>query len=187
MEQQEVLHIIKRIKKGDKDAFALLIDAHKNMVYSLCLKMTRSAEDAEEIAQDSFIKAYQGIHTFKQKAKFSTWLYQITYFTAINFLRKNTISTTTDYPEDLIESDETIISSIQQSEREHYINKALSFLEPTERAIITLFYLEEHSIKEISEITTLTESNVKVKIHRTRKKIYSILNKLLKNELNTLV
>ena len=187
MNKEEVSNIISQIKGGDHNAFAILVEAYKDMVYSLCLKMTNSNENAEEIAQDSFVKAYQSIHKFKGHAKFSTWLYQITYFTCINFLRKNKLTTTSDLSENLTDTDAEILDQIQQDERQNYISKALTYLAPQERALITFFYLEERPINEISTITKLSASNVKVKLHRTRKKLYGIMQVLLKNEVNSLV
>lgn len=187
MKNQEILHIISLIKAGDANAYAQLVDAHKDMVYSLCLKMTNSNENAEEIAQDSFVKAYQGLHKFKGNAKFSTWLYQITYYTCINFLRKNKLVTTDVPSENFEDVSAEILDQIQQTERLNYISNAMAYLSPQERALITFFYLEERKIKEISIITKMSTANVKVKLHRTRKKLYGRLKLLLKNELNSLV
>ncbi len=149
--------------------------------------MTQSPDDAQEIAQDTFVKAFQSLHRFKWQSKFSTWLYQIAYYSTINFLRKNKISTTSISDIDYENADESILSSMQQTERKKYINAAFEKLMVDERAIVTLFYLEEHSIDEISEITKLSKPNVKVKLHRTRKKLYGILQDLLQNELHSLM
>lgn len=187
MEQQEVLHIIKRVKNGDKNAFALLVDEYKDMVYSICFKLTRSAEDTEEISQDAFVKAYSSLSKFKGKAKFSTWLYQIAYFTTINFLRKNKIETTTDFEGEISAGAPSVLTEIHAADRKAYINKAMNYLTVEERALITLFHLEEKTIQEIATITALSVSNVKVKLMRTRKKLYGILTVLLKKELHYLL
>ncbi|NOQ71036.1 MAG: sigma-70 family RNA polymerase sigma factor [Crocinitomix sp.] len=187
MKNEEILHIISQIKAGDSNAFAQLVDTYKDMVYSLCLKMTNSTENAEEIAQDSFVKAFQGLQRFKGKAKFSTWLYQITYYTCINFLRKNKLDTSDVPLENFEDNSAEILDQIQQTERREYISKAMAYLSPTERALITFYYLEERTIKEIAIITKMSIANVKVKLHRTRKKLYGKLELLLKNEVNSLV
>lgn len=190
--EEYISHIINRIKSGESDAFSDLVDTYKDFVFALCFKMTQSIEDAEEITQDTFVKVFKNIKTFKGQSKFSTWLYRIAYFTTINFLRKNRVKTVsqTELFETRIEpidEDESALKNISQAERSHYINKALNFLKPQERAVIVLFYLEEHSIEEIATITKLSKSNTKVKIHRTRKKLHEILNHLLKNEIHSLV
>lgn len=192
MSEEYILHIINRIKSGEADAFSDLVDTYKDFVFALCFKMTQSVEDAEEITQDTFVKAFKSIKTFKGKSKFSTWLYRIAYFTTINFLRKNqvkTVSQTELFEKGFepVDEDESTLKNVSQEERSHYLNKALSYLKPQERAVIVLFYLEEHSIEEIAAITKLSKSNTKVKIHRTRKKLHDILNHLLKNEVHSLV
>lgn len=188
MQEQEVIECIDRIiKSNDKIAFERLVNAYKNMVFNLCIKMTGSVENAEEISQDVFLKAYQCIRTFQGKSKFSTWLYQIAYFTTINFLRKNKIETRPLLPIDAINHSEQAISDLEDADRQKYIQEAFTYLNAEERAIISLYYMEDHSIEEISKITELSKSNVKIKLHRTRKKLYSVMHKLLKDELIVLV
>lgn len=187
MDHKETTTWIDRAKKGDHKAFTFLVDSYKDMVYMLSLKMSKSTEDAEEIAQDAFIKAFRGINRFKGKSKFSTWLYQITYFTAINHLRKRKFETFELSAEDHAVKPETIFSALQHADRKKCIDEALNYLTPEERALITLYYLEENTIEEIAGITLLSVANVKVKIHRTRKKLYAIMHGLFKNELNSLV
>ena len=187
MDNEQIKHIIKRVQNGDSDAFAHLIHTYKEYVYALCFKLCQSQEDAEEVAQDTFVKAYKSIKTFKGKAKFSTWLYRIAYFTSLNHLRKNKLKTTNEFAYEPSDASNSGLDKIRESERSYYLNKALEHLKPTERAVIVLFYLEDHSIEEIAAITKLSTSNTKVKLHRTKKKLYGILNALLKNEVNSLV
>lgn len=187
MENSKIIEIISDVKSGEAQAFAKLVNEYKHMVYSLCLKMTNSVQDSEEICQDAFVKAYTSINTFKGQSKFSTWLYQIAYFTTINYLRKNKIKTTTKFNHTLIDSNESVLDDLQNQERMYFINKAFEFLKPNERVIITLYFLEEQSLKEIAEITKLSISNVKVILHRTKKKLYGIIKILLKDEVKSLI
>ena len=85
--QQDNIYITK-VLEGDRNAFAYLVDKYKTMVYSLALRLVKDREEAEEISQDAFIKAYQSLASFKGKAKFSSWLYRIVYNTAISKLRQ---------------------------------------------------------------------------------------------------
>ncbi len=186
MSEKEVSDIIKRVIDGEQHAFSLIVDEYKNLVYSLCLKMMKNTQDAEEIAQEAFVKAYKGMNNFRGQSKFSTWLYQLTYYTAVSELRKTKIETK-ELNHEYEDRDETILEEIKREEQGEYINKALEYLKPTERAIICLYYFEEESMEDISKITNLSVSNVKVKIHRTRKKLYGILSALLKSELTTLI
>ncbi|MCG8577981.1 MAG: sigma-70 family RNA polymerase sigma factor [Flavobacteriales bacterium] len=186
MEKERLEHIKKRLREGDSSCFTPLVNEYKDMVYALALKMCQSAEDAEEVAQDTFVKAYKGFGRFKGDSKLSTWLYQIAYFTAINHLRKKKVETT-DVDISHVPQDDSVWSQIQEQDRKAYLDRAFELLKPEERAVINLFYLEEHSMDEISKITGLSVSNVKVKVHRSRKKLYGILQLLLKNEINSLL
>ena len=80
--------IINRVLKGDQSAFALLVETYKNYVFTLVLRFTENREDAEEIAQDVFVKAYRSLADFRGDSKFSTWLFTITRTTCLSFLRK---------------------------------------------------------------------------------------------------
>ncbi len=179
--------IIQRVQSGDVRAFSELVDRHKNMVYSLVLRMVRSEEDAEEVAQDSFVKAYKTIKQFKGKSKFSTWLYRITYFTAINHLRKNKMLVARIDMSSFQANDKTALDNLNSEDQKKYIQKALEYLKPIERTLITLRYLDEFSTQEIEKITGLTKSNIKVSLMRIRKKMFGIINKMLANELGTII
>ena len=151
------------------------------------MKMAQNIEDAEEIAQDSFVKAFKGLNKFKKRSKFSTWLYQVTYFTAVNHLRKKKLEVDDQFVEIEQHAEDSIPDTLEQQDKKRLIEEGMKHLNPKERAVINLFYLEEMDTKEVAEITKMSVSNVKVSIHRARKKLYTIMNKLLKNELNSML
>lgn len=187
MKEDEIHKIIAEVVSGNTHAFASLIDEYKQMVYSLCMKMAQNIEEAEEISQDAFVKAYKGLGKFKKRSKFSTWLYQITYFTAVNHLRKRKSEVDDKYFEIDQHAEEAVPDNLELEDRKRLIEEGMKHLNPKERAVINLFYLEEMDTKEVAEITKMSVSNVKVSIHRARKKLYVIMNDLLKNELNSLL
>jgi RNA polymerase sigma-70 factor (ECF subfamily) len=191
MNNKDDKYLIKKVIKGDSQAFACLIDKYQNMVFTLALRMLKNNEDAEEVAQDSFLKAYQHLDSFKGNSKFSTWLYQIVYNTCISRLRKKSIpvdSIENVYSNEISDSEykqaEYLISS---KEKHESIKKALNELEPDDSFLLTLFYLEELDHKEISKITELTRDNIKVKIFRARKKLFEILKKNMGEEVYSLL
>ncbi len=186
MEESQVHTYISEVKSGNTASFTPLVEGYKDMVYSICIKITSDAELAEEVAQDTFVKAYQGLAKFKGKSKFSTWLYQIAYFTAINAIRKKGLVRNDLKDANNIEADENSLDNLESKEKTEMINKALEQLKPEDRGLITLYYLEELTIDEVSKIARLSISNVKVKIHRARKKLYGILNQLPQEELNSI-
>ena len=182
---------IDRVLQGDTNAFAYLVDKYKNLTYTVAMKIVRNHEDAEEVAQDSFIKAYSQLHTFKGDSKFSTWLYTIVYRNSISKIRKKKI-TTTNIDSYIIENhksdyDFPQIEAIKNGEQKKYIAEAIDNLPETDAFLITLYYLEESSVEEIEQITGLTKTNVKVKLFRARKKLMNELSLLLKDELKEIV
>jgi len=188
VQEKEVKSLIRKIiVENDMTAFASLVDAYKNLVFNLCLKMTRSRENAEEIAQDVFLKVFQGIRTFKGNSKFSTWLYQITYFTTLNYLRKHRMETREINERDAIDSYEQPVSNLFAEDQKKYILEAFDHLNPEERALVNFYYLADHTMEEIAVITKQSTGNVKVKIHRTRKKMQTFLSMKLQDETHSLI
>ncbi len=181
---------IDKVISGELSAYTYLVDKHKDMAFSVALRIVRNREDAEEIVQDAFVKAYQNMDAFRNKSKFSTWLYRIVFNAAISRTRKKSLESTDldsfvidNYSTDEIKEN---INKLDSSEQIKLVNKLIDKLPPLEYTLINLYYKEECSIDEISEITGLTDSNVKVKLHRIRKKLYSELQQILNIELNTM-
>ena len=183
--QQDNIYISK-VLEGDRNAFAYLVDKYKTMVYSLALRLVKDREEAEEISQDSFIKAYQSLASFKGKAKFSSWLYRIVYNTAISKLRQQ--------PTGRVSLDESNIAdtlyieskqnydALSAGERKKYLEKALESLDMDEKMLVILYYYEERDLDEIATIAGLTKTNTKVKLYRARKKMLIVLKSYLKEE-----
>jgi RNA polymerase sigma-70 factor (ECF subfamily) len=174
---------IQQIIAGNARAYAFLVEKHKEMVFSIALKILHNREDAEEVAQDTFVKAYQSLSGFKNEAKFSTWLYRIVYNSAISKVRKKKLelsplddSTINNYSDDSMDSNFFLVQEPDQFE---LLQKALQSLPEDENVIVSLFYQNDHSIEDISAITGLTVANVKVKLHRIRKKLYIEMQKLM--------
>jgi len=185
MKFQDDNEYIGKVLGGDVGAYAMLVSKHKNLVFSIVLKIVSNREDAEEIAQDVFLKAYQSLGTFERKSKFSTWLYRIAYNAAISKTRKKKV--------EMVAMEETVITNYStdeigrnmnerdENDRQQILEKALQRLPEEDNLLITLFYKNENSIEDISEITGLSVSNVKVRLHRIRKKLYEDMNGLIKN------
>jgi RNA polymerase sigma-70 factor (ECF subfamily) len=156
------------------------------MAYTLALKLVQIPEDAEEIAQDGFVKAYQSLNQFKGESKFSTWLYKIIYHAAITRLRKKQM--------EIISIDDNQNRNFDVCETDHFLNQltieeqnnsvriAIDRLPDEDRALITLYYLNECSVKEITTITSDSESNVKIKLFRARKKLWDLLKYRFKDQ-----
>ncbi|WP_299241587.1 sigma-70 family RNA polymerase sigma factor [uncultured Aquimarina sp.] len=187
--EEDFIHI-EKIRQGDFEALSYIVDKYKDMVYNIALKIVKNKIEAEDIAQESFIKVYQQIHTFKKESKFSTWLYTITYRTAIYGLRKNKINTQPIVNEDHEKLKSQNLSqqeSLQYKDTQYFVKLAINSLPSIEGLLITLFYIDENSIEEIHDITGLSKSNIKIKLFRARKKLKKQLNGLLKDELKNIL
>ena len=188
MEQKDDIYYIDQVKGGQKNAFSYIVEKYRDIVFSIALKVLKNRDDAEEMAQESFIKAYRSLHTFKGNAKFSTWLYRITYNTCISELRKRKMYfASTEDIEIKDEAQEINLDGIPEENRARAIRKAMDQLPEDEYTLVLLYYFEEQSIDEISKVSRLSESNTKVKLYRARKKLYTILNDMLKDELHTIL
>ncbi len=172
-------YLIDQTLKGDTKAFGELVERYQAFVYTIVIRIVKVREEAEEVAQDTFIKAFQSLSSYRGESKFSSWLYSIAYRKALDALRKNKKNSSLELIEEITEGDcsviENALSYIEDQERSEVIKKCILELPEKEAAIITLFYFEEQSIKEIAKITQLTEDNIKVKLYRSRKKLFSLL------------
>ena len=172
-------HYIDLILKGDHSLYRFLVDRYKKMVFSICLRVLPNSEDAEDAAQESFLKAYRQLNTFEGKSKFSTWLYTITYRICVSRLKENSLETiviNNELIENLSASTEPQpFDSLNAIETAQFVKEAIKKLPRIDALIITLYYLEENSIREIVEITGLSESNVKTKLFRARKELEQFL------------
>jgi len=184
-------YYIEAVRKGNVQAFSYLVEKYQKLVYTLALKLLKRPEDAEELAQDTFIKAYQKLDTYEGKSKFSTWLYSITYNAGISELRKRRIEFKSLEDQRFSDQDEMKMhdyySETKKEDQEKYLNLALGKLPEDDQVLVTLYYYENQSMDDISEITGLTVSNIKVKIHRARKKMYSLLHEMLNEEIYSLL
>ncbi len=191
MKQNDDLYHIEAVKKGNVQAFSFLVEKYQKMVYTLALKLMKKPEEAEEMAQDTFIKAFHKIDSYEGKSKFSTWLYSITYNACISELRKRRIEFKSLDDRQISDQDEQRMHDYYRENRkedqEKYLALAMEKLPEDDQVLVTLYYYENQSMDEISVITGLTVSNIKVKIHRARKRMQLFLYEMLNEEVYSLL
>ena len=172
-------YYIEQTLNSNVNAYSFLVEKYKHMVYTLTLRIVKNREEAEEVAQDVFVKAYKNLANFKGDSKFSTWIYKIAYYASLDVIKRNKRQIKLDDIDTLYDGDlenvQDAVKYLHEEERKKVINDALLKLNEDERIILTLFYFEELSIKEISKIVNLSDDNIKVKLFRSRKKLASIL------------
>ncbi|PWH82856.1 RNA polymerase [Algibacter marinivivus] len=180
-------HYIDLIINGDTNAFAILVDRYKDLVYTLTRRMLKNREEAEEVAQDTFIKAYKSLGRFKGDSKFSTWIYRIAYNTSLDRLKKNRKHfndvAIDEFTEHQVKTIDNALSQLENEERNQAIQKCITQLPSDDAFILTLYYFEDQSLDEISKVIGLTPNNVKVKLFRSRKKLATIMKAQLEPEI----
>lgn len=189
MDDREEIYIINRVKSGDREAFSLVVDKYRDMVYTICLRMLTVEADADDAAQEIFVKVYRSIASFQEKSKFSTWIYRIAYNHCISVIRKKVkiIDMVDELPDSEINNqDVSGLDLLGEEERKHYLQLAIEALAETDAVVVTLFYYDELSLEEIAEVTGLTSANIRIKLHRSRKKMYKVLSECLNKELNSI-
>lgn len=178
MQYRDDIYLIEQILEGNDRAFPELLDRYQTKVYNFVLYTLRDKEDAHEVTQDTFVKAYRSLHTFRNEAKFSTWLLRIAYFNCMTLLRrkKPILVDIVDHNGHL--QGNNIHRETELKDMKMVLSVAMSQLTEEEQALITLFYYNELSIREICDISGESESKVKVTLHRSRKKLLKALHQL---------
>ena len=188
MTRQEELEIVQRVLSGDTEAFEALVLEHQNKVYSLALRMVGNEEDARDLAQDAFIRAFSSLSGFRGDSKFSVWLYRLTSNICIDFLRsrakKRTVSMTwtDDEGDDAgeLEIPDERFSPEAQLERtsmRESVQRGLESLSPQYRQILVLREINGLTYEEIGKVLGIEEGTVKSRIFRARKKLCGFLLK----------
>lgn len=174
-------HYINRVLKGDTSAFSYFVDTYQDMAITIAYRICGNKADAEDIVQNAYVRAFHNLHTFRSDSKFSTWFYRIVYNTAVTFI-KSAVFNTEFVDHKVVDnsySDFDTLDQIEEQEKKELIKRTMSKMSPDEGLLLTLFYLEDNSIKDIGLITGLSEANVKVKLHRARKRFGETMIQLM--------
>ena len=182
MELYSDTYYIQRVLAGDVASFAWLVDRYSQPIFALINRIVQNREEAEELTQDTWLKVFEHLSGFKQQSSFSTWLYRVAYNLAISATRRKR--------QECLPLDESVIERVTEEDVEQWIGSggnedrlahlemALRLLPADDRALILLFYWQQKSIDELAEITGQKSTNVKVRLHRIRKKLYVILKEM---------
>ena len=184
--------IINKVLQGEQALYAQLVNRYQNFVFTIALRYAPNREDAEEIAQDVFVKAYRSLADFRGESKFSTWLYTIVTTTCITFLRKKKIPIHSLDNEHIFEVADNQNSTfranqVEQKSKVQMINEAIKLLSVDDARIITLFYQAEQSLEEIGRIIGIDPNTAKVKLHRARQRLKEKMEKHFTEEVKDMV
>jgi RNA polymerase sigma-70 factor (ECF subfamily) len=179
MDRKSDISWIDLILAGNVEAFSFIIDKYKDRTFNLAFRICGNREEAEEVTQDAFLKAYRSLKGFKMKSSFATWLYRIVYNTAVSHIRNKNkpLLLLDDFPADTSDFTQANISE-EEAEKEYrnaLVNFAMQKITEEERGLISLYYYEDMNTEEISELTGISRSNIKVKLFRARQKMLEII------------
>ena len=177
--------LIAEVPEGSAESFEPLVVKYQSRIFALARRYARREDEVEDIVQTVFLKAYSKLSSYRGDAPFEHWLMRTATYTCYDFLRKhqrNREWNASDLSEEENDWFENIgEESTAETNREAastLVHKLLEGLKPEDRHIITLLELEHQTVKEIAELTGLSESNVKVKAHRAREKMRSALARI---------
>jgi len=175
---------IQKVLDGDTEAFQYFVRQYKDFAFSLSYSILKHTHLAEEALQDSFVKAFENLKSFKQESAFKTWLARIVINESLQLASKENKErlVSVDLSENQITAVENSIQSLVRKEQTFYISAAFEQLSSQESLALELFYLKENSIREIKELTGWSESKIKMLLVRGRKNFYNRLEELLRSE-----
>jgi len=178
MTHQEEHDVIDRCLKGDDEAYAVLVDHYKVLAYTLAFRMLGDADCANDVAQDSFLAAYEGLDRFRRMAKFSTWLATIVLNKCRDRLRSRRETVPIDDVTEVRSCGAPDPEALANAhERTSALQQALAALAPVDREVIILKHLEELAYEEIAMIVGASVPALKVRAHRAREKLRESLEK----------
>lgn len=180
---QEENELLDQVLGGKQEAYARLVNAYKSYAFTIALKVLQNRPEAEEAAQDGFIKAFHYLKSFNRKARFSTWLYRIIFNTAISYKRKNKV------PMESLEHHDRggdTRDTLEHGDKEVFLSRAMEQLNAADRLAIQLYYIREFSLEEVAEMTGQRVNTLKVRVHRARQRLADELTRILKTEALTL-
>ena len=176
------IEVIAQVLKGDQQAYARLVDRYRNFVFTISLRYIKNREDAEEVAQDVFIKAFRSLADFRGQSKFSTWLYTVTTTSCLSFLRKKKVDVQSLDDEHVFAGADNIdgglnANQVEQKSRVAMVNEAIKLLSADDAQVISLFYKGEQTLEEIAQIMGKEVNAVKVQLHRARGRLKEKMEK----------
>lgn len=171
----------------DPKVFEMFVDQYKNYVFTICKNIVKHHAIAEEAAQDTFMKVFNSIQQFNQESKLSSWMYRIAYRTSLDYLKKRKTYTVDTSEYDYIADSTNLSTDLHHQELIAHIKQLLLEMDSMDATVMSLFYFEQRSIKEIQQVTELSESNIKSKLFRSRKWLRKELSSRFESSLNVLL
>ncbi len=181
--------IIEQIRRGEKRRYSNIVDKYKDRAFSLALRMLKNREEAEEATEDAFIRAYNALERFQNRASFGTWLYRIVYNVCLTRLDSKKGGPQSleydegkDYDEYTFPSQSSLHEEIEINDMLGFVRKIVGEMPERYHVILSLFYFQELSYQEICEVTELPVGTVKTHLFRARAMLQERLSRELRTE-----
>jgi RNA polymerase sigma-70 factor (ECF subfamily) len=165
---------VRRVLRGDMEQFSLLVGVHSPRMLNLAVGIVGRRDAAEDVVQEAWVKAYEKLSSWRGDSSLSTWLYRIVYTTAVSSLRgrRDFFATPHELPDTFAGDDDSWQVTEENIAR---MKRAIEQLPPLDRTLVTLFYLEEKSVRKVAAICGESEGNVKTRLHRARGRLKQIM------------
>ncbi len=185
-DEAKILEAVNETLRGNKESFRIIIKAYEKPLYKMAFSFLKKSEEAEDALQEIFIKVYQSLDSFKLGYKFTPWIYAV----AMNELRqiyrkkkKSFSNENSNFSQESISTNSHSeytdpVESLEREEKREKVLKAIDSLKENLREVIVLYYLNDMSVEDISEILNIGRENVKSRLHRARKKLKKMLNEV---------
>lgn len=174
------IEYIHRVLNGDTAAFRYLVEQYRDMVFTLALKIVGTKEEAEDVAQEVFVKCYKSLNSYNHKSQFATWLYRITYNHSIDTLKKNrknkAVVALKDHLHNHFRDSASLGDDMDNRMLQSLLKEAIAQLPAEDRAIIVLYYYDDQPLREIANVLGIKENHAKIKLHRIRSKLQEQLH-----------
>ena len=172
--QTDEQELIARILDGHAEDFGYFLERYSHEAFAIVVRLVPQQEDAEELVQDAFVRAFNRLETFGGRSSFSTWICRIAYTTAVSWLRKRRIRylSIDDRPQ---LSDTEIDEALDDESRIEELRRAITLLKPDEQTLITLYYYDNRPLNDIAYILDAEPNTLATRLHRIRRKLYLLM------------
>jgi len=165
--------LVEQAMQGRTEAFSILVDRYRQKVFRTAMGFLHNADDAEDLTQEIFIKAWHALRSFDRKSAFSTWLYRISVNKAINQIRKNKLRALAGINDEVNQTpdDESADDTITRKEQKEEIKKAINELNIKQKKAFVLFYYQELNMKEVADVLKMSQKAAESLVFRARKNL----------------
>lgn len=172
--QTDEQEMIARILDGHIEDFGYFLERYSQEAFAIVVRLVPRQEDAEELVQDAFVRAFNRLETFERRSSFSTWICRIAYTTAVSWLRKRCMKYLSIDEQPKL-TDAEVDETLDDESRIEELRRAITLLKPDEQTLITLYYYDNRPLNDIAYILDAEPNTLATRLHRIRRKLYLLM------------